>query len=299
MSKLKDIDSFIEKQREEWPIAAKGFAGLDGVVVKEFKLNDYPVKVQFNPARAVSSGAKVDKAAIAARPCFLCLKNRDEKQKNIEWKDGKYEVLINPYPIFPRHLTIPSTKHEPQTILGRIEDMFDLAVDLPSYTVFYNGPRCGASAPDHMHFQAGDTSFLPIWEWVEKGKFEKLAAEGESTLLVSLDLPMKLYVIDAKSPKDADKLFGEVVKTLPVPEGDNEPMMNVLAKAEDESVKIIVIPRAKHRPSFYDAEIESGMMISPASVDLGGVFILPREIDFNRINEAKLQQVIDEVAIKN
>lgn len=299
MSKLKDIDSFIVKQREEWPVAAKGFAGLDGVVVKEFDLNGFPVKVQFNPARAVSSGAKVDKAAIAARPCFLCLKNRDEKQKNIEWNDGRYEVLINPFPIFPRHLTIPSTKHELQTIIGRIEDMYDLSLELPDYTVFYNGPRCGASAPDHMHFQAGDTSFLPIWQWVEKGAFDTVETQGESTLRVSTDLPMKVFVIDAFDGKDADKLFNKVVESLPVPEGDIEPMMNVLAKKEGEGVRILVIPRSKHRPSFYDAETENGMMISPASVDLGGVFILPREIDFKRIDADKLQQVIDEVAVRN
>ena len=295
---LKHIDSFIEAQRAEWPVAAKGFQGLDGVIVKEFELKGFPVKVQFNPARAVSSGAKVDKKTIAARPCFLCLKNRDEKQKNILWKDGKYEVLINPFPIFPRHLTIPSTIHELQTILGRAGDMFDLAVDLPSYTVFYNGPRCGASAPDHMHFQAGDTDFLPIWGWIEKGELEKIDSEGESTLEVSKNLPMKVYVIKSHSAEETEKLFERIVKTLPVPEGDIEPMMNVLAKADGDSVTMIIIPRGKHRPSFYTADSEDGMMISPASVDLGGVFILPREIDFNRIDSDKLQQVIDEVTIK-
>lgn len=295
---LKHINSFIDAQRAEWPVAAKGFKGLEGVVVKEFKLKGFPVKVQFNPARAVSSGAKVDKKTIAARPCFLCLKNRDEKQKNILWKDGKYEVLINPFPIFPRHLTIPSTEHELQTIMGRINDMFELATELPGFTVFYNGPHCGASAPDHMHFQAGDTDFLPIWGWVEKGKFKKTDTEGQSTLEVSENLPMKVYVIKGKDGKESDELFNRLIKTLPVPEGDIEPMLNVLAKADREDVTIVIIPRGKHRPSFYTADGEEGMMISPASVDLGGVFILPREIDFNRIDEAKLQQVIDEVTVK-
>ena len=295
---LQQINEFINAQRAEWPVAAKGFSGLDGVVVKDFTLNGFPVKVQFNPARAVSSGAKVDKKTIAARPCFLCLKNRDEKQRNIEWKDGKYEVLINPFPIFPRHLTIPSTLHERQEIKGRIADMFDLALELPTFTVFYNGPRCGASAPDHMHFQAGDSSFLPIWQWVDAGKFEEIKKVDGATLKVSENLPMKLYVIEASTAAGADELFNALYQSMPVPEGEWEPMMNVLAKGDDGKVTIAVIPRGKHRPSFYDAEGEEGMMISPASVDLGGVFILPREIDFNRIDEDTLQKVIDEVTAK-
>lgn len=276
-----DIDGFLASQKRDYPAAATGYEALKGVKVKEFDLDGCRVKVQFNPARAVSSGAKVDKKSIAARPCFLCEKNRDPRQTNIPWKNGKYEILINPFPIFPRHLTIPATGHHLQTIGGRIGDMFDLAKELDGFTVFYNGPRCGASAPDHMHFQAGDSSFLPIWEWIESGK----------------KTPMDIRIIDATSSEEASVKFEELIKDLVVPEGDQEPMMNVLAKSNGEGVRILVIPRKRHRPSFYDNEGEEGMMISPASVDLGGVFILPREIDFNRIDSETLKKVYEEVTL--
>ena len=276
-----DIDKFIEQQIDEYPAAQKGYSALKGVEVKQFNVDGVTVKVQFNPARAVSSGAKVDKASISARPCFLCNSNRDPRQKNIPWKDGRYEILINPFPIFPRHLTIPDVGHQKQSITGRVGDMFDLAKELPEFTVFYNGPRCGASAPDHMHFQAGDSTFLPIWDWVEKGKS-----------------PMTLHVFDAVNATEAQEKFDEIIKEFPVNEGDWEPMMNVLAKSHDDGVKFIIIPRRRHRPSFYDAESENGMMISPASVDLGGVFILPRETDFNRITSADLKKVFEEVTIQ-
>ena len=296
---VEEINGFIENQKKEWPVAGKGFAALDGVEVKTFYVDGVPVKVQFNPARAVSSGAKVDKATISARPCFLCAKNRDSLQKNIPWKDGQYEILLNPFPIFPRHLTVPATSHTLQSIEGRIAHMFELAGELPGFTVFYNGPRCGASAPDHMHFQAGDSDFLPVWQWLIDERLEEIATTGKSVLKVSKNLPMKVYVIDAVDATEAEKLFEKVLSILPpTKESGEEAMMNVLAQRLDGITRFVVIPRRRHRPSFYDAETEEGMMISPASVDLGGVFILPRKIDFDRIDAAKIKEVYNEVTFQ-
>ena len=160
------INDFINAQIAEWPTAAGNFEALKGVKVKEVALPGWTVKVQFNPARIVSSAAKVDAKSLKERKCFLCAQNRPDVQRGISWGD-KYTILINPFPIFPRHLTIPDDCHVDQLIEGRIADMIRLAQQLDEYTVFYNGPRCGASAPDHMHFQAGNSDFLTLGEALE------------------------------------------------------------------------------------------------------------------------------------
>ena len=183
-------------QLAAWPMAAANFEALLTVEVKEIDLPGWNVKVQFNPARAVSSSAKVDAASLKARKCFLCRENRPEVQTAIPWLDGKYEILINPFPIFP--VTSPF-RHRPHPTahLGRIADMLLLAHELEDYTVFYNGPRCGASAPDHMHFQAGNSDFLTIGEALESAELKNLASEGGASLALCDSLPVKVFVIDA------------------------------------------------------------------------------------------------------
>ncbi|MDE6366890.1 MAG: DUF4922 domain-containing protein, partial [Muribaculaceae bacterium] len=151
-----DINAFIERQLREWPEAAARFEALDHVKCKT--VGGY--NVQFNPARAVSTAAKTDAASIARRPCFLCDANRPQQQLHIEWED--LQILVNPYPIFPGHLTIAAKKHQPQTMLGRAAQMRRLSRELPGYTVFFNGAKCGASAPDHFHFQAVPSRYMRI-----------------------------------------------------------------------------------------------------------------------------------------
>ncbi len=277
-------------------MAAGNFAALANVEVKEFDLDGMHFKVQFNPARIVSSGAKVDAAAIKARKCFLCDENRPAEQRGIEW-NGHYTVLLNPFPIFPRHLTIPDTSHTLQLIDGRIADMIKLAGELDEYTVFYNGPRCGASAPDHMHFQAGNSDFLTISEALEHTELKEIATDGESTLSLTDKLPIRVFVIDAANPEEGQSLFSRLYKALPVPEGEAEPMMNILAFATPAGVRLVVIPRKRHRPSFYGTEGDDCMLLSPASVDMGGVFITPRPQDFARLDAATVLRVLNELCL--
>lgn len=144
----------------DWPLVAKNFADLARVEVRTFAFDGFSVRVQCNPARVVSSAAKVDAAAIAARPCFLCAHNRPSEQMAVAC--GDWEVLVNPFPIFPQHFTLAHKQHQPQEIVAHIADFLDFARRLPDFVVFYNGPRCGASAPDHLHFQAGTKAFLPL-----------------------------------------------------------------------------------------------------------------------------------------
>ena len=292
------IKDFINAQIAEWPTAAGNFEALKGVKVKEVALPGWTVKVQFNPARIVSSAAKVDAKSLKERKCFLCAQNRPDVQRGISWGD-KYTILINPFPIFPRHLTIPDDGHVDQLIEGRIADMMRLAQQLDEYTVFYNGPRCGASAPDHMHFQAGNSDFLTLGEALEAAELKTVATDGESVLALVDTLPLKVFVIDADTPEAGQRLFSRLYAAIPVPEGEREPMMNLLCYATAAGVRLVVIPRKRHRPSFYGTEGEGTMLLSPASVDMGGVFITPLEKDFNALDADKICQVLDELCLSN
>ena len=297
-----DVEKFIDNQLKTWPMAAGNFDALRGVEVKELEVDGMPVKVQFNPARAVSSGAKVDAASIKARKCFLCAENRPAEQFGEQWRGGagnEYTILVNPFPIFPRHLTIPDPRHTDQLIGGRMADMIRLARELNGYTVFYNGPRCGASAPDHMHFQAGNSDFLTLADALDNAELEPLASENASTLFAVDSLPLKLFVIDAANPEEGEALFDKLYRQMPVAEGEAEPMMNILCWADGEKTRVAVIPRKRHRPSFYGTEGDDCMMLSPASVDLGGVFITPRRVDYDRMTPEVVGQIYKELCLSS
>ncbi len=292
-----EVNDFLNAQIAEWPMAAGNFEALKGVEVKSFDVDGMTIKVQFNPARMVSSSAKVDAASLKARKCFLCSENRPDVQRGIDWGE-KYIVLINPFPIFPRHLTIPDKGHTDQLICGRIADMMRLASELDEYTVFYNGPRCGASAPDHMHFQAGNSDFLTIGPALESAELNVIEEDEDGNRLSLVDtLPLNVFVIDAATPEAGQKLFDRLYAAIPVPEGEKEPMMNLLCYATAAGTRLVVIPRKRHRPSFYGTEGDDCMLLSPASVDMGGVFITPRPQDFAKVDADLIRKIFDELCL--
>lgn len=276
-------------------MAKANFDALSNVKVKNITVDGMPFKVQFNPARIVSSAAKVDKASLAARPCFLCENNRPAEQDGIVWKE-RYTILINPFPIFRRHLTIPDISHTEQLIAGRMTDMMDLAAALEDYTVFYNGPRCGASAPDHMHFQAGNSDFLTIADAIEQTELKTVATEGEAVLSLADALPVKAFVIDAADHLQGQRLFDRLYRVMPMPEGEKEPMLNILCYPTPIGERTIVIPRKRHRPDFYGTA-KGQMLISPASVDMGGAFITPRPEDFEAMDAAAVSAILNQVCL--
>lgn len=290
------IHNLLTEQTATWKTAHDNYAALSGVQVKELNVKGIPYKVQFNPARIVSSGAKVDAKSIRERKCFLCPANLSAEQKGIPF-GGHYQILVNPFPIFPRHLTIPETEHLPQRIATRFPEMLELARALTEYTIFYNGPRCGASAPDHAHFQAGNKGFMPI----EKDWREQIGGKvtdcGKAILWYLNDAPRTTLVIESTEKKDAEKLFSLIYRFLPVKPGEEEPMMNVLALYEVNRWLVFIFPRDKHRPACYTAEGEANLLSSPASVDLGGVFITPVEKDFQKITAEDVEQILSEVCL--
>ena len=295
------VDTFLDRQLAVWPMAEGNFKALEKVKVKEIDMDGMKIKVQFNPARIVSSSAKVDAKSLKERKCFLCEENRPDVQIGIEWgEEGKYIILINPFPIFPRHFTIPDRSHVDQLVVDRIEDMMDLARDMEGYTVFYNGPKCGASAPDHMHFQAGNSDFLTLAEAIENSELKVIEETVDKASLSLVDtLPLKVFVIDAVDHAEGAKLFRKLYDALPVPEGEKEPMMNLLCYVTPAGTRLVVIPRKKHRPSFYGMENEDQKLISPASVDMGGVFITPLEKDFEKFNKDTALKIFEELCLSS
>ena len=294
---IKDtINKLFEEQLAEWDLAANNYKALAQVKAKTFEVGGCTYHVQFNPARITSSAAKVDTKSIQERKCFLCPANLPPVQKGIPFKEN-YSILVNPFPIFPRHLTVPDVRHMDQRILSRMEDMLDLAEELDEFIIFYNGPKCGASAPDHIHFQAGNKGFLPIekeWKYKQAGK---VVAYKGATLWYLDDAPRATLTIEAENKDDAVSLFNLVYTSMELKPGDNEPMMNVLAWYEEQKWIVCIFPREKHRPSCYNAEGDENILISPASVDLGGVFITPLEKDFEKISAGDICAILSEVCI--
>lgn len=252
-----EVLEFFEQQMEVWPEAAERFSALSNVLTKHFNVNGFDVTVSHNPARMRSSAAKVDKASIAARRCFLCDANRPAEQLHIDWKC--YRILVNPFPILPHHFTIIAQEHRPQSIATAIDDMRELAMILPDFVIFYNGPACGASAPDHFHFQAVEKSALPMMNG-GKVPFGVVKLSGENA-----------------TQKGADS----VLSLLPKGEDEIEPKVNIFCALNGSEPEITIIPRRRHRPDFYG---EEGMLISPASIDLAGVIVAPRLADYEKIN---------------
>ena len=297
MSLLTDIENLHAQQTADIVLINNNYLALRNIESREFQIGVMRVTAVHNPTRAISSAAKVDKASIAARPCFLCRENRLEGQQSVICCNGRYEILVNPYPIFDRHFVIASTFHEPQALKGRIKDVWHLAEELKGYTVFYNGPRCGASAPDHMHFQAVESSRLPLWNTLNNTDLQCCVAYGKSSLSKTSGLPMQIIVMDAATPEDASAFMTMILPHLPIDDTEEwEPRFNLLASSDGDRVRIAVIPRPRHRPSIYtgNPDDKKGMIISPASVDVAGVFVLPRRIDFDRVDENLIKTIYRE-----
>ena len=291
-----NIEQFFCEELKRWQTAADNYKRLQEIITASVDCGEFQIRLQFNPARIISSSAKVDAKSLAERKCFLCAQNRPSVQRGIEWGNG-YIVLINPFPIFPRHLTIPDMGHVDQLIKGRIADMMSLAKELDEYTVFYNGPKCGASAPDHMHFQAGNSDFLTIGEALDGAELKTIATDGDAVLAVCDTLPLNVFVIDSNDPQAGERLFDRLYDAIPVPEGEKEPMMNLLCYATPAGVRLVVIPRKQHRPSFYGTEGDDKMLLSPASVDMGGVFITPLEKDFIKLDAELVKVIFNELCL--
>ncbi len=291
----KTVNELLAEQLTSWDTARINYEALQEVESKVLDVDGYTFRVQFNPARIRSSAAKVDPKSIQERKCFLCKDNLPAAQKGLKFGEG-YTVLVNPFPIFPQHLTIPAVEHKDQLIRNRFVHMLELAERLSGFVLFYNGPKCGASAPDHAHFQAGNKGFLPLEsEW--RSAAGEVFYSKEGTALYALkEYPAPMLVLTSDSMQKAAGLFDQIY-TLLDKGVEVEPMMNLLAWYEDGQWVVCIIPRTLHRPACYFAEGEENLLISPASVDLGGVFITPLEKDFEKITSQDIRNILQEVCL--
>ena len=288
----------IRDQKNDWDLARKNYEGLKKVKVKTFGFNHYKIDVQFNPERIVSSAAKVDTKSIEARPCFLCQKNLPPQQRGLIFNTD-YMVLVNPFPIFTEHLTIPTLVHTDQLIFGNFKSMLDLAEQLNDFVIFYNGPKCGASAPDHLHFQAGNKGFLPIERDYTNGKCCSVVRQiGNVTLSHWPDYQRGIITLKSNIKEELIDCFNQIYTRLQVIAPDEiEPMLNILATFEKGDWVIHIFPRILHRPKQYFESGEKQILLSPAAVDMGGVFITPREEDFNKISPDDVKDIFKQVCL--
>lgn len=291
-----NIPELLHRQLAVWETARTNYAALAHAETKEVEVNGIPYRVQYNPARTRSSTAAVDARSIQQRACFLCEAQLPDVQLRIP-VEGHYFLLVNPYPIFPQHLTIAEVAHTQQRIFTRFGEMLSLARQLTGFTLFYNGPRCGASAPDHAHFQAGNRHFLPIEHYWSTRKKKLLTTCGVAALWSLDDAPRTTLVIESARSEDAEALFRLVYQACEVLPDEEEPMLNLLAWHENDTWVVCIFPREKHRPACYTAEGDERLVVSPASVDMGGVFITPFEKDFRRIAAGDIARILSEVCL--
>ena len=305
------VEEMIENQKENWELAKRNYEALEENLEKKkvltLKKEDREMEVRIfpNPQRILSTTAKTDSNSIQERPCFLCGKNRPAEQTYLPF--GHYEVCLNPYPIFQRHLTIIDKEHTPQSMKGRFEDMLHLAENLDEFYILYNGPECGASAPDHMHFQA-------------VGKEEELANPFEMNFLESIlknEDGVTIYVdnvfttcigMTSSLKVDLMQQFEKIYKNLSAIYSDKEPLINMIAwyglnnisYFENDEIEVwncLIFLRSKHRPDCYYTPNEKGLLISPAVAEMGGIFPIVREEDMDKLNAQQLKKIYKEISL--
>lgn len=297
---MKDINSrlnsLFESQLRDWKVTKDNYLALNLVEERELSFGIYTIRLQHNPKRSISTSADVSKNAVNKRPCFLCAANRPKEQKAIDYK-GKYDILVNPFPIIPKHFTIASKKHIPQTI-NCLEDMFSIAKDLYDFSIVYNAPDSGASAPDHMHFQAGSKDFIQCEREIEliKKTGDCFVSTSEFELYEAKDYMRKCIYFESSDLNICEEMFSNIVnESCIISDEFNEPSINIVCRYNKNRWNVFVFPRKNHRSSHYYRE--DNLLVSPGVIDMGGVIICPRKKDFENISRQDIIEIFSEVSL--
>jgi ATP adenylyltransferase/5',5'''-P-1,P-4-tetraphosphate phosphorylase II len=292
------IDALAGQQLATWPMLRDAVAGLARVEYKRLSARGSEILAQFNPQRIVSTAAKVDAAAIKQRPCFLCSENLPPEERGIAF-GADFVALYNPFPVLPRHLVITSRRHIPQTIDGNFGTLLDLAQNLGGeFFAIYNGAACGASAPDHLHFQACERKSLPIIPEIETWKKRNLSNDDGAETFA-----LKDYRLNALIARGADRAaliewFDRALRSLAdVTAAESEPMINLVVTRDGDRWTVVVFPRGKHRPDRYFAEDDAKLTVSPAAIDLAGVLVVPQPAHFAKITSRDVEEIYAEVTL--
>ena len=294
---------FFNRQMETWELARCNFRNLQDVRTRSLTATTdgrAQIVLQYNPARIVSTGASVSKQAISARPCFLCRANRPEAQLAKRFGD-KFEILVNPYPILHVHFTIPSLTHQPQRILENYAEIHRFLAVYPDMMIFYNGPQCGASAPDHLHFQAGTRGVLPLqtaWPRLQRDVERLYSFDDDNDISLIHGWVCPALLVRSNDVEADAALFRRVYDALPLRDGQPEPMMNIVSWMDAGRCLSVIFPRGKHRPDCYYADGDTNMLVSPGALDMGGLVITPREEDFDMATADMIEAVLREVSLQ-
>lgn len=302
---MNEISKFIHDQLSVWPLAASNFRALKSMQVRTVTVGGLQARIQFNPARIVSSTADISEDVISARPCFLCEANRPPEQFHIPFegrKGRRYNIQVNPFPIFSNHLVIARKDHVPQAIWHHLPDMLDFAHKYQEYTVYYNGPRSGASAPDHLHFQAVPRKSLPLEEAVDAFLDSPdvcLSRVKDAGLWHYRGFARGVYCIKAVTTKSLAKLFYQFLDCCPVADPGMEPRFNLYAwfNASVAEYRLMVVMRTELRSHHFYSTGPDHLTIGPGSAEMAGVFVAPCEEDFNKATAAQLEEMLSEVGI--
>ena len=305
---MKNLEKFLNDQLSLWPLACENFRSLKNVRSRNLNAGGLKVILQHNPARMISSAAKLDKESLSKRKCFLCRENRPKEQISIKFegrKGKKYDILVNPYPIFPSHFVIAMDHHTQQSIWKRYIDMCDMAKAFPKYEFFYNGPRSGASAPDHHHFQAASKGFMPLENDVDflldmqaAEPLEYVSSVQDADIFIYRKYISGVFVIRSRTAKSSAKAFYRLLDCAKTMDGSaDEPLMNVFVSHKKGEYRTIVVFRTSHRSHHYYSTGEDHLTMSPGCADMAGVFIVPVKEDFDKLDEALLESMLSEVTI--
>lgn len=287
-----------KQQTKDWPQLADNLEGFNEIKHKIYQFNGFTLETQFNPKRILSTNAKIDKKSLENRQCFLCKKFRNKVQKAVIF-ENKYEILCNPFPILHNHFTVSLLEHLPQAIKHRFVDILNISKALPELFVLYNGPKCGASAPDHHHFQAAATGYLPIEKDITELKNlhgQKISTSFKVTLTKVDDGMRRFLILESNNKNDMDKLFQIIYDEMPLKEDESEPMMNILSWYKN-LWRVLIFLREKHRPWQFFEQGDDNILISPGSTDFGGILITPLEKDFKKMTEKKLADILNQVSL--
>lgn len=293
-----DIEKLYHSQMQTFGLARDNYAYLREAVCRTIPVNGFEFRIQYNPSRILSTNAKVDPAAIKERKCFLCPGNMPEEQSGVPYGE-QYKIFINPYPIFEKHFTVPAVNHSPQLISGHFEDLLSLAFDFPDYTVFYNGPQCGASAPDHFHFQMAPRHTMPLEQDVENGQIIQTLVQSDYYSLSTVrDYLRRVLILKASDFNILSDLFHKITTLLKIPgEEAEEPRFNLLAWFDNAQCTVCLFPRETLRPRQFFAEGSEKVLFSPGCVDMAGLIIAPRKEDFEKYNPELLADLLGQVTL--
>lgn len=292
------VKQLLADQVAGWSLARENYKELKNISTRELKFdNNITIKIHLNPKRAKSSTAKVDEASIKQRECFLCECNLPPEQDILPFGNS-YNLLVNPFPIFEEHLTIASSQHVHQKIYGNFDTMLLLAREISSFLIFYNGPACGASAPDHLHFQAGGLGLLPIeaeFDLIDR----TIAWSKNESIVYTIDNYLRnTIVITGNNHEEISELFNQLHHILAIHlPSDPEPMMNIIVYYIDGYWRVYIFPRRQHRPACFFANDPDKIEVSPASVDFGGVITIHRKEDFNKLNEQVVHDIFSQLTV--